>query len=64
MATFLEIQSNIIDLKSIKSSYIKKDIFSFLQEKQKLNMIMYNKELQKMLDIDIEIYKKISGNIK
>ena len=51
-------------LKSIKSSYIQKWVTSFLYEKQKLNLFLYNKRLQKKLDIDIETYKKISGKYK
>ena len=39
--------------------YILKDIFSFLPKKQKLKIIIYNKGLQKKLDINIEDYKKI-----
>ena len=50
--------------RDIKSSYILKLVFSFLNEKQKLNMVIYNKELQKMCLIDIEDYKKISGKYK
>ena len=53
-----------IDLREIKSSYIKKSIFSFLNEKQKLKMILYSKKLQQMCLIDIEDYKKISGKYK
>ena len=45
--------------KSIKSLYILKTIFSFLSEKQKLNLIIYNIHLQKQFDINIENYKKI-----
>ena len=56
-----EIKSNI---NSIKSSSVLKKVFSFLDEKQKLNMIIYNKQLQKKLDVDIEEYKKISGKYK
>ena len=33
--------------KSIESLYILKDIFSFLSENKKLEIIIYNKELQK-----------------
>ena len=44
----------------IKSSYIIKTVFSFLNEKQKLNIIIYNKELQKICLVDIEDYKMIS----
>ena len=53
-----------IDLKAIKSSYIKKRIFSFLNEKQNLKMIIYSKELQKICSIGIEDYKKKVENIK
>ena len=49
-----------INNRYIKSSYIIKTILSFLNEKQKLNMIIYNKELQKKCLVDIEDYKKIS----
>ena len=44
MAEYEDFNSKI-DLKIIKSSYIKKRIFSFLYDKQKLKMIIYNKEL-------------------
>jgi len=53
-----------IDLRDIKSISITKIIVSFLPEKQKLNMIMYNKELQKIFFVDINDYKKISGKYK
>ena len=53
-----------INLKDIKSSFIIKKIFSFLFEKKILNMIMYNKELQKMLLYEIKDYKKMSGRYK
>ena len=33
---------NTINIRDIKSSYIKKGIFLFLNEKSKLNLIMYN----------------------
>ena len=48
----------------IKSPYIIKIIFSFLSEKQKLNMIIYNKELQKIFSVDTKDYEKISGKYK
>ena len=34
-------------IESIKSIYVLKDIFSFLSEKRKLEIIIYNKNLQK-----------------
>ena len=48
----------------IKSTYILKDIFSYLNKKQKLNLIMYNKQLQERLSVDIEDYKEVSGKYK
>ena len=51
-------------LESIKSLYILKRVLSFLPEKEKLNLIIYNKQIQKTLDIDIEEYIKISGKFK
>jgi len=47
--------------KLIESLYILKNIFSFLSEKEKLFIIIYNKQLQKKLDININDYKSISG---
>ena len=48
-----------INIKDIKSFYIIKNVFSFLDEKRKLNIIIYNKKLQKILLIDLNDYKKI-----
>ena len=61
MAEFKEIKSLI---ENIKSSFILKDIFLFLNEKQKLNLIIYNKQLQNIFGIDIKAYKKVSGKYK
>ena len=47
-----------INIEKIKSLYILKDIFSFLSEKHKLEIIIYNKNLQKKLDINNEDYKR------
>ena len=60
----LEEKKNKVDLKGIKSFYITKGIFSFLEEKQKLNMVIYHKKLQKQLLIDLDYYKEISGKYK
>ena len=57
----LPIESNS---KIIKSFYILKEIFSFLNIKRKLDIIIYNKNLQNKLGIDIEDYKNISGIYK
>ena len=57
--------TNQINLKSsVKSIYILRYILSFIPEKRKLNIIIYNKELQNKLGINIEYYKKISGKFK
>ena len=47
-----------INLRDINSSFIIKRIFSFLDEKQKLKMIVFNKGLQKMFLKSIEDYKR------
>ena len=45
--------------KSLKSTYILKNIFSLLTEKKKLTIISYNKKYQANLDISIENFKSI-----
>ena len=47
--------------KTIKSKYIINHIFSYLYENKKLELIKYNKKCQKILKIDINYYKEISG---
>ena len=49
---------------SIKSKHVLKEIFSFLPETQKLNIIIYNKHLQNKFDINIKYYIKKSGKYK
>ncbi len=49
--------------KTVISNYIIKYIFSFLSEKKKLKMMIYNKKLQKKFNINIDNYKSISGKI-
>ena len=56
-----EFENIKINVKSIESKYILNDIFSSLSESLKLNIIIYNKQLQKKIDISIEDYKRISG---
>ena len=48
-------------LKKIKSNYILRKFFSFLDVKLKLNIIKYNKSLQKDLLNELDFFKKISG---
>ena len=48
-------------LKKIKSSYFVNKIFTYIDEKQKLNVVKYNKKLQKNVKISIINYKHFSG---
>ena len=52
---------NRINIRDINSSFFIKNIFSFLTEKKILNLIIYNKQVQNLLLVDIKNYKKISG---
>jgi len=60
----LEIYNKSINIRDINSSFIIKNIFSFLSEEQILNIVLYNKLLQNLLLVDIENNKKISGKYK
>jgi len=55
---------NTINIRDIKSDFIKKNIFLYLSEKQILNMVMYNKKFKELLLVDIKNYKKMSGKYK
>ena len=59
-----ELFKDIKYIEDIKSAYIQKSIFSFLNERQALNIIIYNKQLQKIVGVDINEYKKVSGRYK
>ena len=48
-------------LKSIKSSYFIKILFLYVNEKEKLEVVKYNKTLQKNLDISIINYKHFAS---
>ena len=48
-------------LKNIKSIYILKIIFSFIDEKQKLKLIKYTKSLQEDLNISLKNYNYFTG---
>ena len=50
-------QFNINLKRNIKSEYNLETIFSFLEQKLKLNIIIYNKELQKIFRVNIQDYK-------
>ena len=48
-------------LQNIKSSFFIKILFLCIDEKQKLKLIRYNKNLQKNIDISIINYKFFTG---
>ena len=50
-------------INSIKSSFILKKVILNLSEIKKLDLIIYNKKLQKTLGLKIEHYKKKVENI-
>ena len=50
-------------LDKIKSSYYINNLFSFINDKTKLNLIKYNKNIQNKIDININNFKIFSGRI-
>ena len=48
-------------LKNIKSTYLVDIIFSYIDEREKLKIIKYNKSLQKIINISIINYKYFTG---
>ena len=47
-------------LENIKSTYIMKILFSYLNDSRKLKLIKYNKNFQRKININLEIYKLFS----
>ena len=56
----MQIESKKICLADIKSTYILKKVFDKVRNYTKFEIIRYNKNLQKKLNIDISQYKKFS----
>ena len=48
-------------LKNIKSTYFIKLLFRYVDEKQKLKIVKYNKNIQKNINISLINYKFYSG---
>ena len=48
-------------VENIKSKYIVKIIFTYVNERQKLKIIKHNKNIQKNIDININNYKHFAG---
>ena len=46
-------------ISNIRSKYCLEYIFSFIEEKKKLSIIMYNKDLQNRLNRNINFYKGV-----
>ena len=46
------------EIKKLKSNYILKKIFNYLQKKKSLEIFKYNKKIQKRLNININNYKE------
>ena len=56
--------NKIKELIHIKSDYIIKEIFSFQDERRKLDIIKYNNFFQKKISVNIKNYKMVSGRYK
>ena len=56
------ISNNKSSFENIKSKYILKFIFSYLNEKTKLEIIKYNKTIQNIIKIKLTNYKFLSGS--
>ena len=51
-------------LLNIKSAYIIKEIFSFLEQKKKLKIVLYSKRLKKKIEIGLKDYQRITGRYR
>ena len=51
-------------IKTVKSKYIRIEIFSYLKQNVKLEIIKYNKIYHNLLEINIESYKKERKKIR
>ena len=48
-------------LKNVKSVYFSKIIFSYINDKKILEIVKYNKQMQKNIDINLNNYKLFAG---
>ena len=64
MSEFEKTKCNINLIKDINCSHYLEMIFSFLKQKEKLNMITYNNQLKNLLRVNFHDYKTISGRYK
>ena len=64
MLEFKKAKSNIKLTRDVKNSYDFGIIFSFLAQKRKLKIITYNKQIQKILGVNVQDYITISERYK
>ena len=64
MLEFKKAKSNINFRRDVKNSYNFGFLFSFLAQKRKLKIITYNKQIQKILGVNIQDYITISERYK
>ena len=50
-----------MSIENIESIFFIRKLFSYIYEKRKLNLIIYNKKIQKIFDINLINYKIKSG---
>ena len=61
--TFKKTKPNLFSDR-LKCNYILKYVFDHLREKKNLNIVRHNKQLQEMLDISLNDYKKFKNRIE
>ena len=61
MINLYNLINNIKMLENIKSLYFRRNIFLYTNEKVKLDIMKYNKNLQNLMDLNLDYYKRYSG---
>ena len=64
MSNLRERKTNINLIRNIKSLYNFEIILSYIEQSKKLKIIIYNKQLQEKIGVNIEDYKAISKRYK
>ena len=64
MSDLRERKTNINLIKNIESLYNFNIIFSYLEQSKKLEIIIYNKQIQEKIGVNIEDYKETSQRYK
>ena len=50
-------------LKNVKSIFFSSYVFSYIDERKKLNIIKYNKEIQNLINVNIINYRVLSEKV-